>query len=230
MYCAFDIETTGLFEEGKPAPDVTCAATRLVRDGVETVKSWHSDYADTMTVETMKELLEYLWEQHLCGVTVTSFNGAGFDFRVLFEHTRSERARRLAAVHCDVMYQFAVEHGYYASLQSFCEGEGIKGKTGSGVDAIDMWAHGDKDEVLRYCENDVRALGDVYAHTAARGGCKRKTKRGNTTFAAFALVEGALMNVGAAAAKVVKDEVPDTSWMKDPPDLLASVAWIWPAG
>ena len=91
-------------------------------------------------------------------------------------------------------------------------------------------AHGDKDEVLRYCENDVRALGDVYALTAARGGCKRKTKRGNTTFAAFPLVEGALISVAAAAARVVKDEVPDTSWMKDPPDLLASVAWIWPAG
>lgn len=230
MYCAFDIETTGLIEEGKPAPDVTCAATRLVCDGVETVKSWHSAYADTMTVETMNELIEYLWEQDLRGVTVVTFNGAGFDFRVLFEHTRNERTRQLAAHHCDLMYQFAVEHGYYASLQSFCEGAKIEGKTGKGVDAIDMWAHGDKDEVLRYCENDVRALGDVYAHTKARGGCKRKTKRGTLTFAAFTIEDGALMSVAVAAERVVKDEVPDTGWMKDPPDLLASVAWVWPVG
>ena len=228
MYCAFDIETTGLIEDGV-YPDVTCAATRLV-DGDETVTSWHSDYAPTMTAATMNELLEYLWEQHLRGVTIVTFNGAGFDFRVLFEHTHNELARRLAALHCDVMYQFAVEHGYYASLQSFCEGAKIEGKTGKGVDAIDMWAHGDRDEVLRYCENDVRALGDVYAHIKARGGSKRKTKRGTQTFAAFETVGGALMTVAAAAARVAKDEVPDTSWMKDPPDLLASVAWIWPVG
>ena len=227
MYVAFDIETTGLIGTTNPWPEVTCAATRLVDGNTLDVRTWHSDYAAIMSHDTINELLAYLWECYLRNIVVVTFNGAGFDFNVLYGITKNPLAKQLASGHCDLMYQFAVAHGYFASLQSFCDGIGIEGKTGKAVDAIAMWET-DKDEVLKYCENDVRALGDVYAHVLATGGAKRQTKRGTITFSSFELDDrGRLMTVAMAAERVVQNMVPDQSWMKDPPNLLNTVAWIW---
>lgn len=231
-YVAFDIETTGLYENGV-APGITCAATRLVDGTVDVSRSWHSDYASVMTADTANAYIEYLCALQADGVTVVSFNGGAFDLKVLFDLTNNPRVRELAARHCDVMYQFLVENGYFASLQSFCEGAGIAGKTGAGVDAIAMWAEGDKDEVLSYCINDVRVLGDVYAHILENSGSKRQTKGGKTRFVHFTLENNALLSVAKAAKRVIDGDVPCTKWMTknggDAPDMLAGVKWIWPA-
>lgn len=230
-YVAFDLETTGLYEAGV-RPDITCGATRLVDGPLDVSRSWHSDYADVMTVATANEYIEYLCQLQETGVAVVSFNGANFDLRVLFDLTGNPKVRQLAAHHCDVMLQFFVEAGYRASLQSFCEGAGIDGKTGAGGDAVKMWADGKYQQVLDYCINDVRALGDVYAHIRANGGSKRRTKAGKIRFCHFTLEDKALLSVAKATKRVLENDVPCTKWMTknggDAPDMLEGVRWIWP--
>lgn len=230
-YVTFDLETTGLYENGV-RPDITCGATRLVDGPLVVTRTWHSDYANVMTVATANECIEYLCQLQEAGVTVVSFNGADFDLRVLFDLTGNPDLRRLAAHHCDVMYQFFVEAGHRASLQSFCEGAGIAGKTGAGVDAVKMWAEGKHQQVLDYCINDVRALDDVYTHILANGGSKRRTKAGKIRFCHFTLEDKALLSVAKAAKRVIRGDVPCTAWMTrgggTAPDMLGSVRWIWP--
>lgn len=224
-FVAFDIETTGLIVPGAPWPEVTCAATRLCSENDVEVRRWHSDYAQVMLPTTINEMLDYLMDCHRKSITIISFNGASFDFQVLYGITGNVIAQRLASAHTDIMYQFLVTHGYTTSLQSFCDGIGMPGKTEKAVESIMMWATGDKERVLQYCENDVKVLGDVYTHILANGGARRRTKRGTTTFATFGFDK--LWTVAVAADRAATGSTPDQSWMKNPIDLLDGVSWIW---
>ena len=118
------------------------------------------NYESSATQQDLISLLDYLCSQDI----VVTFNGAHFDFKVLYYCTLDTRAIVLAQKHLDICFCFAVDKGYFTSLNSFMLGSGT-GKNGSGFDAIQAWLQGDKtqkDDILEYCENDVRCLKDLY--------------------------------------------------------------------
>lgn len=93
-YVAFDIETSGLLEAGKETPRVTCVVTmrmHLVRDGkfdLESARRWHEDLHEEgafMSVATLQELICYLTSNEREGFVPLTWNGANFDFRVLYQ-------------------------------------------------------------------------------------------------------------------------------------------------
>ena len=230
MFAAFDIETTGLFD-GEVPPDVTCCAVRLEASATPHVRLFHSDWAKAMSTRDLADLVEYLYALHLTGVKIVTFNGAGFDFKVLWAHLCGIPAmctmlREIVHGHVDLMFEFASRHGYYTSMQSLSLGTGLPGKTGAGGDAIGMWCGEDatpasKAAVLAYCANDVRCLAELYRHICANGTATRITKAGNHRVCEFSTPPDTVV---AAAARWRTAEV-DMSWMDDPPRILDAVAW-----
>lgn len=230
MFVAFDIETDGLFDNDTP-PNITCCATRLVvADKVHT-RTFHSDFAPAMTPRDIGEMVHYLFSLHLAGVTVVTFNGAGFDFKVVHAHVAHDPGlaaltTRLAQEHVDIMFEFACTAGYYASMNSFCEGSKLAVKNGSGADAIGMWVGPSATEtsraaVLTYCANDVRCLAELYAHILGTGGAARVTKRGAVRNVSFHTPPLTVL----AAAAAHRASPPQNNWMADPPDITGAVAW-----
>ena len=202
MPCFFDIETDGLHEDAK----ITCVVTANANE----VKMWHSNYADFMTRSDLISLIDYLCRQDL----VVSFNGAHFDFKVLYYCTLDPRAISLAFSHLDICYCFAVDKGYFTSLNSFMQGSGITGKNGSGFDAIEKWLCGgiqEKNEILNYCKNDVRCLKDLYNLMITPGASiYRLSKKGRKL-----KWKPRLLTVQHAMQRY-KEKPPDVSWMTRP--------------
>lgn len=231
-FVAFDIETTGLFEGDTP-PGITCCATRLESGGKVHVRTFHSDYADVMKTGDIVALVEYLYSLALADVTITTFNGAGFDFRVLAAHIKDNRValsmcKTLAQSHCDIMFEFACNYGYYSSMASFCAGCGLSGKTGDGADAIEMWCgasatHESKCAVLRYCENDVLCLANLWIHLMSGETICRLTKSGKKQEVSFSLPP---LPVDTCKRRYIAYK-PDNSWMKEPPNVLDAVNWMY---
>ncbi|WP_341246870.1 ribonuclease H-like domain-containing protein [Nereida ignava] len=230
MFAAFDIETSGLFDGDVP-PDVTCCAVRIEASATPHIRLFHSNWAAAMTTDDLADLVEYLYALHLAGVTIVTFNGAGFDFKVLWAHlcgvpSLCTMLRELVQGHADLMFEFASRHGYYTSMQSLSLGTGLPGKTGDGGDAIGMWCGAaatatTRAAVLAYCANDVRCLAELYRHICANGTATRITKAGNHRVCEFSSPPD---TVDAAAARWRRSEV-DLSWMTDPPQILEAVAW-----
>lgn len=231
MFVAFDIETDGLFD-GTTPPNITCCATRLVKGDSDFIpRVFHSQYAPAMLPRDICDMVEYLYALHVSGVHVVTFNGAGFDFKVVFEHLKDHPRQAayttiLAREHIDLMFEFACRNGYYASMNSFCEGSRLAVKNGSGADAIGMWVGpsatlASQAAVLAYCANDVRCLADLYEHVVKHGGATRLTKRGAAREVQFASPP---MPVSAAAT-LFKNSPPENDWMTDPPDILGAVTW-----
>ena len=174
-HVAFDLETTGIDLDND---DITCAATRAVDEHGTTIRIWHSNMAATISVTTLVELIDYLDRCTQLGMVVVTFNGAKFDFAMLAKKVAAfpetvAKVKRLAADHHDIMLQFATEHGYFASLDSFAIGCGLEPKTWDGKAAAEAWASGDiraKKKVLAYCGEDVRCLSDPTPTSRWNGG------------------------------------------------------------
>jgi len=228
-HCSFDIETNGTED-----PFVTCASTRLEVPGrpPHTVL-WHSSFGTQMNPASLAAMVEYLYALHVTGTPIVTFNGAGFDFRVVHDQLaagKEPEAARLAVTlaleHLDIMFQFTCEKGYYASMQSFLDGMGHTGKSMSGLEAIELWTGSSatlttKRVVLDYCARDVECLSDLRNAIIETGGCHRvaKTSKRRTMWTVPTLhsVQDALLRR--------EMRPPDTTWMDNPPDPHTMIGW-----
>ena len=229
-YCCMDIETTGL-----EAPDITCAATLVVNQetGIEHCHAWHSGLGGTMTRPKLLDLVDYLYGLFVAGVPIVTFNGLGFDWRVICDQVGDDhpeaqsRVREMALGHHDVMFKFTCEHGYFASMQSFLDvsPSGIT-KTGTGADAITKWrgegaTRQTQLDVIEYCRNDVRCLSHVYLLLWRPEPMKRKTKRGSIQTWDHG---GAIDSVQVCLEKFVASPL-ENSWLRNPPDPIQMAQW-----
>lgn len=229
-YVAFDIETDGLFDGDEP-PSITCACTiQLHRHAAgcfepSPARHWHSDLeaADCMQQLEISELVTYLFSMLQNGYPPVTWNGAGFDFRVLHAKTQciqgpqgaslAAKVVKLAKHGVDPMFSFFMHKGFPVGLSAVASGFDIKlNKSGKGVDAIAAWATGSVPErigVINYCERDVAVLSMVTAAIDASNKIKWITKKYKAAAWTPAAATDALMGV-AAAAKVPE---PDNQWM-----------------
>lgn len=211
MPCFFDIETDGL-EDGA---QITCAATMTATETL----TWHSSLAPYMSIEDLLSLVEYLLRQDL----VVTYNGAGFDFKILYFCTQDARVIDLAARHLDICLCFGVDKGYFTTLESFMKGCNIPGKNGSGFSAIELWLKGSAEEkrgILDYCKNDVRCLADLYSlMITPKAKICRVTKRGRHQrwYPKLGLVY--------KMTEKFREKPPDMSWMNRPPRFDRILDW-----
>lgn len=118
----------------------------------------------SMTVQTCKEVVEYLTEMVSLGYTIVTWNGLGFDLDVLAEESGLiDECAALALDHIDMMFHFFCIKGFALSLNKAAVGAGLAGKTPgmTGEMAPALWANGKYEEVLRYCQQDVRTTLDL---------------------------------------------------------------------
>jgi len=229
----FDLESTGVdFAEDI---DITCAATLLVEDnGDRRLLTWHSDFAPKMSGADLERLGGYIAD--VCRrATLVTFNGLGYDLRVLATaiqraHAASALPRDLAALahsdrHVDVFYQWLCEKGYYAGLSSFLSANELLQKSMSGEDAITQWADGPllaKQAVLEYVSGDVECLRQLYELVVDAKGCFRVAKRtGKKTHWKVPSWQSTLESTG-----VYNRKKPDVAWLEDPPEVHNVRRWI----
>ena len=210
--CSFDCETAGL----RPGDAVHVVSMFDLRS---------SRVAASFYGKTDTHLLQAIDALEAAPFLV-SFNGAAFDLKMIsarLEHTHDKRrVARLALDHYDIMLDFACTTGYYSSLESFLQASLDVGKSSTGIEAIAMWKDGNTEGVVTYCEDDARLTGKLYLHGCEYGRLRRLTASGKKQV--WALPQQ-LFRLSSTALSAHKSEPPDVSWMTDPPNMLASVAW-----
>lgn len=220
----FDLETTGLGPDAK----ITVGVVKLVDpDGSSTHEVFHSGYGTVLGAVDADRLLDVLLG---CTGGVYSFNGAGFDFRVLSDAvTEARRAdvRRLAGAHMDVMLDFSASHGYYAALSSFL-GPAVS-KSNTGEWAATAWFQGCGEEVEAYCKTDVDVLAGLVLSGRTDGYLERKTRAGRTQ---RWVLDGACdgkprFRSASAALDAWATSPPKVDWMSNPPDIGSTLSWAF---
>jgi hypothetical protein len=233
-YLGFDIETATLSPEDgsdwrscRPL-GISCAAT-LLGDSQEPLL-WHggdrASRGDRLTKEEASNLVRYLEDHVAHGYTLLTWNGLGFDLDVLAEESQMlTECRALALAHVDMMFHAFCELGHGVGLDAAARGMGLAGKLGGmkGADAPVLWAQGNREEVLRYVAQDVRATLELATTCEARGELRWVARSGKVR--SMGLGKGWL-----SVSEALELPLPDTSWMDAPWPREKFTGWMGKAG
>lgn len=209
---------------------ISCAAVAM--SDVTPVRFWTG--APRMSREEAVGLVHDLIQLQEAGYTIVTWNGCGFDFRVLAQESGLvEECGRLALGHVDLMLVVTFTKGWYLSLQKALEGAGLAGKLKrvalsdgtvldgmGGAQAPQLWADGEREAVLAYLEQDVAQLLELAHHASARGEIRWISNAGNPQSVRFPRLW--------TVQECFRLPEPDTSWMTDPPRREQFVSWIGP--
>jgi DEAD/DEAH box helicase domain-containing protein len=89
---------------------------------------------------------------------IVSFNGNRFDFEVLSAYQPISHLLRKSF---DLLVDLNSRLGHRIKLDDLARETLGNQKTGSGLDIVQWWREGRKEEVCKYCENDVQLLVDL---------------------------------------------------------------------
>lgn len=230
----FDAETTSTGDDGLPV-DVVLAVTRV--DGTDTV--WREHPFRKFTSKTAIQLATALVNHE---GTVCTFNGASFDFKILAAllpldctALREKLVHLCFHRHIDIFFDFFTSMGYFASLESFCAGSGVGGKSWSGAESAAAVSHalaaGTKEETSRvarrlaeYCTQDVVCLEALVNFLAANSCLYRQAK--SKRVSAWVPWEVTRFRPVAACILAWNAHPVVVDWMESPPaSPLDLVAW-----
>lgn len=221
---AFDLEIVKELPDGEPWEPhrpygVACAAIALESDipGGEPSYEFFTDRGPNVAGRLLCRLTE-LAETH----AIVGFNSASFDFDVLAEETGDyATCAKLAFDHYDLIHHVLVAVGYKKSLDSCCEGSGIRGKAHavrlndgtllesmSGREAPRMWGAGEHSAVLAYLKEDVRATLELAMAMRSTGKIAWVTASGRPRSSSFPRL--------FTVRETMEMRLPNQSWM-DPP-------------
>lgn len=229
-YVLFDLETElieGPLDLDRYVPAITVGAT-LSSEGA--LDLWHDrDESGAATGQLLsrtgaQELVRYLQERAAQGYHPVTWNGSGFDFRVLAQASGLvPGCAALAWDHVDMMFWLHCRKGFSVALDRAARAVGTTKLGGlSGADAPRLWAAGEYDQVMAYVAQDVRMLGAVYEAARQARALRWINTRGRESRA-----DGELCLVREA----YRLPMPDTSWMTRPPwSRERFVGWMLAAG
>ena len=242
-YLAFDMEiATPVADEADllaSRPGIACAA--FIREGdtrplvifdPATSADMFVPATKALTQEGATRILEELIAADDRGDTILTWNGAGFDFRLLADETgRHADCARLARHSVDMMFQVLCDRGHPLALDTALAGMGLPSKIhtvtladGRTVEvdgrlAPQLWQAGEHEAVMIYCGGDV--AGTLALALACRDR-KRLTwisRAGKTNH----------MKLGArwlTVEECLALPKPDTSWMTNPLRPEDVVSWM----
>ena len=120
-----------------------------------------------------------LLEQSLSEATrIIGFNTHRFDFPALQPYMK--RLKLADLVSFDILENLEKLLGHRVSLQNIATTTLNVGKSGSGLDAITYFRHGEWDKLTKYCLDDVRITKDVYEFGKKFGSVYYTSKDGRT--------------------------------------------------
>ena len=220
MKIYFDVESTGFPPMGR----ITCVVT--VANGRS--KVWASPDKDggyaEMNEDTVRELVEFFEGDGDMGRDVISYNGASFDFRMLWLQTSDADIRKrveiLALNHFDLHLACILARGHRIKLDSLATASLGQAKTASGASAIDMWSNKEYDKLFEYCTKDVELLRDLHELALNDSKLTFESRKGNLFD--FDLKE--FVGLGAEAMSKLPPKKED--WMDDNSTLVQVFDWI----
>jgi DEAD/DEAH box helicase domain-containing protein len=89
---------------------------------------------------------------------IVSFNGERFDFEVLRAYHPVDILHKKSF---DLLVDIRRKLGFRVKLDDLARDTLGHRKTGNGLDIVQWWRDGRKEEVCKYCENDVQLLVDL---------------------------------------------------------------------
>ena len=152
---AFDIETTGLDAERH---SITIVCTEDLISGKK------KSYQFARYPEKYEELRAELIDAFNQALSLCAFNGIRFDipFTVSFLKVDEETTIKWLMKTTDILEQCRLRYELTFKLDMLCECNGIRMKTGDGLQAIRLVENKQWDDLLAYCEVDVEILCDLY--------------------------------------------------------------------
>lgn len=244
---AFDMEIARPVPDGRgdilaDRPGIACAA--LAAEGDARARVFFDPDASpdlfdpasrAMTRAGARRILEALAEAAARGFTIVTWNGAGFDFRLLADETgRRDECARLARASVDMMFQVLCERGHPLALDTALRGAGLPPKLGQvrlrsgeaaaidGAAAPAFWQAGEHAAVIEYCAADT--MGTL----ALAITCQRSrrlawlSQKGRPN-------EMVLKNGWLTVEQCLALPLPDTSWMTRPMSRDSVVGWTAPS-
>jgi hypothetical protein len=242
-FVAFDMEIARPVPDGTDLlahrPGIACAA--LAREGepqalVMFKPAEMPDLFDpdtkTMTQEGATRVLLALDAAVGRGDIIVTWNGAGFDFRLLADETgRHSDCVRLALDSVDMMFQVLCDRGHPLALDSALRGAGLPSKVDQvalrngqvvhidGADAPRYWQEGECAAVMEYCAADAErtlALAVACQRSRRLAWISQRGRRNE-------------MNLGPrwlTVRQCLALPLPDTSWMDRPILRKDALGWI----
>jgi hypothetical protein len=249
MLVGFDIETAQLAPQDRSASyklGITCAAVSF-QDGIKhifypgfgevshvwlsnspfavTYTSQPGEHGGTMSLSDLQSMTRLLDKIHKEGHGLVTWNGAGFDFRVLYEELEGDAAAQaiianLAMEHLDVMFQVLCIKGYPVGLEACAKEMIMRSKVGMhGEEAVAEWAKGiqERAKVIEYVQGDADLTVETASAIEQHSQVRWITKAGK-----LAIVR---INALQTVRRCMDYPLPDTSWMNSPLDRAELVAW-----
>jgi DEAD/DEAH box helicase domain-containing protein len=145
----FDIETLRLSHE------VEGGWSNIARFGLAVAVTWDAQNRFRRWFEAdAKALISELGRYD----RIVSFNGDRFDFEVLSAY---QPVNHLLGKSFDLLVDLHRRLGHRIKLDDLARETLGNQKTGNGLDIVQWWREGRKEEVCKYCENDVQLLVDL---------------------------------------------------------------------
>ncbi len=216
MYLAFDIET---FPGDDGRTEVSCIGAVWEQDSLEFPTNQQVWFGEP-EMKSIEDFILFLHSKvYYDNYTIATWNGLGYDFRILAERFPEDFAmiKKLAFSDChiDPMFQFHCSKGFPVGLSAVASGLRLQGKTEGmdGLKASEMWVEGspeDRQRVLAYVVQDARATLDVVKEIDAGGKITWITKKG------YAKTLNLPLQKLLPVTECVKIPEPDVSWMTEP--------------
>ncbi len=228
---SFDIEIAKILPEFsgnlfEHAPlGISCAAVAS-----DEVRFWSG--VPQLSQEENQTLVKDLMAYAADGYTFVTWNGCGFDFRLLAQESGMvEECGELALNHVDLMLLVTFNKGWFLGLDKALNGAEIgskvhevkltNGKMLHNMDggmAPKLWADGEHDAVLTYLRGDVEQTLALAENILKTHSIRWTSGRGKP------------QSVSVPKLLTVREcfdiPEPDTSWMSDPPEREDFVKWI----
>lgn len=153
MKLVLDIETQNSFQDigGK-------ANLKLLKISLVGVYVYGLNKFLTFMEEELDKLEELLKQAEL----VIGFNLRGFDYPVLENYLKNFNFNTLKTL--DIMDEVQHYLGYKIKLEAVAQGSLGAGKSGTGLEAIEMWHQGDIENLKKYCLKDVEVTRNIYEY------------------------------------------------------------------
>jgi len=145
----FDIETLRLSHE------VDGGWSSIARFGLAVAITWDAQNRFRRWFEPDAKALISELEQF---DRIVSFNGDRFDFEVLRGYHPIDK---LTGKSFDLLADLQSRLGFRIKLDDLARETLGNQKTGNGLEIVQWWRDGRKEEVCKYCENDVQLLVDL---------------------------------------------------------------------
>lgn len=225
---SFDIEThkdigefNGNIKQFRPL-GISCAAVKY-QNGT---KVFYSHDKEKMTIAQVRDIVDYLEMAIELESQIVTWNGAGFDFDILYEESGwDSRVPVMAENSIDLMFQFFCIKGYFLGLDAACKGLGLPGKTegmhGDLVPKLWQGTDEDREKAKSYVRQDAICTYDLAKKILEVGGIKWISKSGKPNRCDF--------NGLITVKESLELPLPDTSWMigDNRPTREDMIGWIF---